>query len=44
MHYAKSKRAPEKETTGKRQAGKMDDLADRTIGCGVNPELVQVLG
>lgn len=40
----KSEKAPEKEMAGKRQAGKMDDLVDRTIRCGVNPKLAQLLG
>lgn len=44
MHYAKSEKAPEKETTGKRQPGKTDDLMDRTIRCGVNPKPAQLLG
>lgn len=44
MRYAISKKTPEKESAGKRQAGKTDDLADRTVRCGVNPKLAQVLG
>lgn len=44
MCYAKSKKALEKETTGKRQAGKVDGFVDRAIRWGVNPKLVQILG
>lgn len=43
MHYAKSRKALLEETTGRRQAGKMDDLADRTRRCGVNPKLARLL-
>lgn len=43
MHYAKSRKALEKETTGRRRAGEMDDPADRTRRCGVNLKLAQLL-
>lgn len=43
MHYAKSRKALEKEATGRRQAGKMDGGVDRTRRRGVNPKLAQLL-